>query len=100
MALEGTSDENPPLTTGSAKMDDGDDAAHRRMVCCCGLAWRPTVKDNSYESPSEYEPPSERKPHGLWRWWKTSTVTVSPFFGLLLIVGIVTLIANLLATLR
>ena len=58
------------------------------------------MKDNPYEPPAEYEPPSERKAHWLWRTWKASTVTVSPFLALLLIVAIVTLIINLLVALR
>ena len=33
----GLADEHPPLTTGSAKMDDGDDVDFRRVVCFCGL---------------------------------------------------------------
>ena len=32
MAWRGSSDEHPPLTTGSAKMDARDDVACRRMV--------------------------------------------------------------------
>ena len=62
------------------------------------------MKDNPYEPPSEYEPPSQRKPPSeykpYWRRWKASTVTVSPFIALLLLVAVVTLIINLLAALR
>jgi hypothetical protein len=94
MALEGTSDEDPPLAAGSAKMGDGDVAAQG------GLRWRPAMKDNPYESPSECEPPSERKPHWLWRRWKSSTVTVWPFWALLFLIAIVTVIVELLAMLR
>ena len=35
--MKGITNEDPPLATGSAKMDDGDDAAHRRVVCRCGV---------------------------------------------------------------
>ena len=104
MAREGITNEDPPLATGSATMDAGDDVACRRMVCRCGVEWRPVMKDNPYEPPSEYEPPSQRKPPSeykpYWRRWKASTVTVSPFIALLLLVAVVTLIINLLAALR
>lgn len=54
---------------------------------------------NPYKPPSEYEPQRERKPHWVWRKWRSSTVTVLPFWLLLVVLAIVTLIANLLGTL-
>jgi len=37
IGLKGIEHEDPPLATGSAKMDAGDDVDFRRMVCCGGL---------------------------------------------------------------
>jgi len=37
LAREGITNEDPPLATGSATMDAGDDVVDRRVVCCGGV---------------------------------------------------------------
>ena len=54
---------------------------------------------NPYKPPSEYEPQRERKSNWVWRKWRSSTVTVLPFWLLLVVLAIVTTIVNLLGTL-
>jgi len=57
------------------------------------------MQDNPYKPPSEYEPQSDHKRHSVWRKWTSSTVTVLPFWLLVVVLAIVTLIVNLLGTL-
>lgn len=51
---------------------------------------------NPYKTRSEYEPQRERKPHWVWRKWRSSTVTVLPFWLLLVVLAIVSRLETML----